>query len=57
MVATLKLIGGSSTAGITTLISDGQRMDGAIYNLQGVRVQAPTKKGIYVRNGKKFIVK
>ena len=27
-----------------------------IYNLQGVRVSAPLK-GIYIQNGKKFIVK
>lgn len=30
--------------------------DGAIYNLQGVRVTNPTK-GVYIQNGKKFIVK
>ncbi len=31
--------------------------DDAIYNLQGVKVSTPTTKGIYIRNGKKFIVK
>ena len=30
--------------------------DGAIYDLNGVRVEHPTK-GVYVRNGKKFVVK
>lgn len=30
--------------------------EGAIYNLQGVRVSNPTK-GLYIQNGKKFIVK
>lgn len=30
--------------------------EGAIYNLQGVRVSNPTK-GVYIQNGKKFIVK
>lgn len=30
--------------------------DGAVYNLQGVRVSHPTK-GIYIKNGKKYIVK
>ena len=30
--------------------------DGAIYNLQGVRVNA-AKKGLYIQNGKKYIVK
>lgn len=29
----------------------------AIYNLQGVRVSNPTKAGIYIQNGKKFVVK
>jgi hypothetical protein len=27
------------------------------YDLQGRRVSAPTRPGIYIRNGKKFIVK
>ena len=31
-------------------------MDGAIYTLQGVKVENPSK-GIYIQNGKKFIVK
>jgi len=30
--------------------------DGAIYNLQGVRVNKPAK-GLYIQNGKKFVVK
>ena len=30
--------------------------NGAIYNLQGVRVKT-AQKGIYIRNGKKFIAK
>ena len=31
-------------------------VDGAFYNLNGIRVEKPTK-GIYVKNGKKFVVK
>ena len=31
--------------------------DGKIYNLQGMEVKRPLKSGIYIRNGKKFIVK
>jgi hypothetical protein len=27
------------------------------YNLKGVRIARPTQKGIYLKNGKKFIVK
>ena len=30
---------------------------GKIYNLQGMEVKRPLKSGIYIRNGKKFIVK
>ena len=31
--------------------------DGKIYNLQGMEVKRPLKRGIYISNGKKFIVK
>ena len=31
--------------------------DDAVYSLSGVKMTAPTAKGIYIRNGKKFIVK
>jgi hypothetical protein len=33
-----------------------QQNDGAIYNLQGIRVSKPGK-GLYIQNGKKFVVK
>lgn len=31
--------------------------DGKIYNLQGVQVKRATQPGIYIKNGKKFVVK
>ena len=31
--------------------------DGKIYNLQGVQVKSATQRGIYIQNGKKFVVK
>ena len=31
--------------------------DGRIYNLQGIQVANPTAPGIYISNGKKFVVK
>ena len=37
-------------------VDAAEAQDGAIYNLQGVRVNA-AKKGLYIQNGKKFIVK
>ena len=43
----------------TTAIQSIESVDAsndAIYNLQGVRVNA-TKKGLYIQNGKKYIVK
>lgn len=40
--------------GISTV--KGEKADGQWYNLNGVRVNAPTK-GVYVRNGKKVVLK
>ena len=31
--------------------------NGAVYNLKGEKVSDPTKPGIYIRNGKKYVVK
>lgn len=48
-------IGGSTTriqALGTTVLEDG-----AWYNLNGVRISQPTTKGVYIRNGKKVVVK
>lgn len=43
------------TNGITSVINE-KRNDNRIYNLQGIEVQNPTKRGIYIRNGKKFVI-
>lgn len=45
-----------ATTGIEAVKSKGSAEDGYIYNLQGVRVSSP-QKGIYIRNGKKFVIK
>ena len=42
--------------GIINNINVRDNNDGAIYNLQGVRVNA-ARKGLYIQNGKKFVVK
>jgi hypothetical protein len=47
---------GSETTGITTAEVSTQAEDNAWYTLQGMRVAQPTR-GIYVRNGKKIIIK
>ena len=58
----------TSAAGLTVVWLDGDEatgiinkmvektQDGAIYNLQGIRVNG-AQKGVYIQNGKKFIVK
>lgn len=51
-----QLLSGSQTLGINNVYTDNKNADGKIYNLQGIAVKSPTK-GIYIRNGKKFIVK
>ena len=43
--------------GVKELKAKAAAGDGAIYNLQGIRVINPTKGGVYIQNGKKFIVK
>ena len=42
--------------GIQTIRTNGMN-DGKIYTLDGKRVEMPLKKGIYIKNGKKFYVK
>ena len=37
---------------VTTTVNNGK-----IYNLQGMEVKDATKRGIYIRDGKKFVVK
>lgn len=42
--------------GISTMPTDGERVNHSIYDLQGRRVSAP-QKGLYIVNGKKVLVK
>jgi hypothetical protein len=42
---------------INTVNADVQAEDDAIYNLQGVRVERPTERGVYIKGGKKIYVK
>lgn len=42
---------------VRSVVTDGVRQDGGdVYTLQGLRVRQP-RRGIYVRNGRKFVVK
>lgn len=46
-----------ATSGISNIGADANADNGAWYNLQGVRMEKPTQKGIYIHNGKKIVVK
>ncbi len=50
----------AGTTAIDDIVADGEEMnpgDGRIFNLQGIEVKEPLIPGIYIRNGKKFVVK
>ena len=50
--------GEEATTGINGITDDGSCLkDDNWYNLKGMRVDAPSGKGIYIRNGRKVIVK
>lgn len=47
----------AATSGITNIDVDADADNGAWYNLQGVRVEKPAQRGIYIHNGKKVVIK
>ena len=44
------------TTGIEEVVVEGMN-SGKIYNLQGMEVKEPLQRGIYIRDGKKFVVR
>ena len=52
----LSIVFEGTTTGINAVSSSADKMDGEWYDLSGRRVAQPAK-GIYVKNGKKVIVK
>lgn len=44
-----------TASGISNITTDADADNGAWYNLNGMRIEKPTQKGIYIRNGKKVI--
>ncbi|MDE6066522.1 MAG: hypothetical protein K2G27_06865, partial [Duncaniella sp.] len=57
LMATLSVSKESQT-GIEDIISDSEvKGDGKIYNLMGIEVKGNLAPGIYIRDGKKFLVK
>ena len=54
------VIGEGETTGITDIVGDAANASGKVYNLQGVLVGNTTEglpKGVYIKNGRKIIVK
>ncbi|MBR7018856.1 MAG: hypothetical protein IKH99_08450 [Prevotella sp.] len=49
----------NGNSGVVTGINEVKAVgnDNVLYNLNGVRMTSPTQKGIYILNGKKYIVK
>ena len=41
--------------GISTVVRNDATTSSTLYNLQGQRIQGP-QRGIYIRNGKKYII-
>jgi hypothetical protein len=46
-----------NTTGITTLTDDQREVRQGIFDLQGRRMERPTKPGLYIINGKKVTIK
>ena len=47
----------SDVTGIKDVVNNGKLSDGKYYTLSGQQVEHPTAGGIYIHNGKKYIVK
>lgn len=51
-------VDGTHTTGISNICQETSIKDnGKVYNLQGMEVNKTLQKGIYIKNGKKFVVK
>jgi hypothetical protein len=54
---TLRFNFGGNTTEIESVLNNGVDANAPIYDLSGRRVNNAVKGGIYIKNGKKFIVK
>ena len=48
---------GGTTTAIETIATEGNNNSATVYDLSGRRVSTPAHRGVYIRNGKKFMVK
>ena len=54
---TRSISGGNGTTSIDATLNDNEQGDGNYYDLQGRKVTTPNRKGIYIKNGQKVIIK
>jgi len=47
----------ASQNGIQTVGLDGEDADAKWYDLNGRRIEKPQKKGLYIRNGQKVVIR
>lgn len=52
----VNILQGTAATGVEKVTVKKNSQEG-FFNLQGVRIAAPTQKGIYISNGKKYVVK
>ncbi len=52
-----KIVITSVPEGIESIPADNTSTDDAIYTMQGIRLSQPNQKGVYIKNGKKILVK
>ncbi|MBR1755635.1 MAG: hypothetical protein IJ739_03840, partial [Bacteroidaceae bacterium] len=50
------VFGEDETDGLTPTLSQEERED-AVFDLSGRRTDKPTKKGLYIKNGKKVVIR
>ena len=50
-------INGEAPSGIETIDNGELIMENAIYDLQGRKINAINMRGIYIKNGKKYVIK
>lgn len=51
------MVDGEEATGIEGLYINGEAVAEGVYNLKGQRVDMPTKKGVYIKDGKKVVIK
>lgn len=51
------MVDGEEATGIEGLYINGEAVAEGVYNLKGQRIDMPTQKGVYIKDGKKVVIK